>query len=165
MWLLHCGWLWSLAWLAQGKLSKIGYLWLIQVEDIEGKVEQLLELYLEDRKRLLAILPSPPSPPNASPPSSGNNSGPPPSPPAPPAASSSHHRHKPRPILLGKQVNNAPSHRGRLLAFFCELSIREYVALCQVNLLEATICIVLFALPIKSYYNGCQYFTTWIDLN
>ncbi|XP_035711818.1 potassium voltage-gated channel subfamily KQT member 1 isoform X2 [Folsomia candida] len=85
-----------------------------QVEDIEGKVEQLLELYLEDRKRLLAILPSPPSPPNASPPSSGNNSGPPPSPPAPPAASSSHHRHKPRPILLGKQFSEPSSPVIRL---------------------------------------------------
>lgn len=74
---------------------------------MEGKVEQLLELYLEDRKRLLAILPS--SPPNISPPSSAGNDNPPSSPPPPPplapsSGSQPHSRRKPRPILLGKQV-------------------------------------------------------------
>jgi hypothetical protein len=73
---------------------------LLQVEDIESKVEQLLELYLEDRKRLLAILP--PLSPNISPPSSGNDGGaafPPTT-----TTSSGTNRHRPRPILVGKQV-------------------------------------------------------------
>ncbi|XP_043206299.1 potassium voltage-gated channel subfamily KQT member 5-like isoform X2 [Amphibalanus amphitrite] len=49
-----------------------------QVEDIEGKLDQLLEMYMEDRRRLLAALPVSPPPPQPPPPEPA---------PAPPSAS------------------------------------------------------------------------------
>jgi hypothetical protein len=70
-----------------------------QVEDIESKLEQLLDLYLEDRKILLALCPTPS--PSSSPPAA-------PPPPAPPASGPgqghARYRGKPRPILVAKQV-------------------------------------------------------------
>ncbi|CAG7829557.1 unnamed protein product, partial [Allacma fusca] len=62
------------------------------VEDIETKLEQLLDLYLEDRKRLLSLLP--PTSPSSSPPMG----------PSIPPNGRGHHRQRPKPFLLGKQV-------------------------------------------------------------
>lgn len=83
---------------------------LLQVEDIESKVEQLLELYLEDRKRLLAILP--PSSPNPSPPSNGGHNNGPPSPPHGSALASASQRRKPRPILQVKLKIASRNHQN-----------------------------------------------------
>ncbi|XP_046994725.1 potassium voltage-gated channel subfamily KQT member 4 [Schistocerca americana] len=64
-----------------------------QVDDIEMKLDQLIEMYLEDRKRLLA-LPLP------------TDSGPPPPPaPAPPPAPPPTPALRPKPILIDKQAS------------------------------------------------------------
>jgi len=70
------------------------------VDDIETKVEQLLELYLEDRKRLLELVPSTSA--SNSPPAPSSGGGNPPTPPVP--ANTVNYPNKPRPILTGKQV-------------------------------------------------------------
>ncbi|CAL8131538.1 unnamed protein product [Orchesella dallaii] len=96
-----------------------------QVEDIESKIEQLLEMYTEDRKRLMTLLPS--TSPGGSPPApSGESRGGMELSATGPCAASSLSSStqtianptsipaKPRPILIGKQYSEPNSPVTRL---------------------------------------------------